>query len=182
MGSLVANSWTLATIRIKNDWEECGTGLLISQTYEELAPELNDGAAVDRRKRTFLVTNKHVLGSDEEQRKAATKITIYPHISFPDGKVRMPEEWPVQLVREDGSRIWKGHPYHWIDVLAFDLTHVVEGLAKDSLSLAHAVIPYSLVAGGEALLRHDVTIGDEVLVIGFPDLVPRVSYRSGQFA
>ncbi len=155
MGNTLAESWLYATVLVENQNGAKGTGFLVRRTIDE------------EKARIFLVTNKHVIAESQEARARVEKFNLHLNVKDPNGKLRgetvsvivhgttRPDLW-LQLHRE--------HPDPDVDVLAFDVTALI--IAK--VGIANKWSDYSLFASREKLDELDVTIGDDVMVIGYP--------------
>lgn len=151
MASPIAESWIYATMLIENEWGEGGTGFLVFRAID------------DRSGRIFLATNKHVLHEKAEMRKQATRILLYLNIKNADGSVTG-QTAEVSLNLDDGSRRWREHPNKDVDVLVFDITPLLVQYPQIEKRWAE----YTLFADPAKLEELDITIGEEVLVIGYP--------------
>jgi len=157
MASPIARSWIYTTVLIENEWHEYGTGFIVSRTEQILK-----GARVER---IFLVTNKHVLNKDSKKRHEARKIILHMNIKNSNGSI-LGKSIEVPLVLKDNSKIWREHPDADVDVLAFDITGLyrVFGISQ----IEKKWIDYSVIADKNKLRKFDITIGEEILVIGYP--------------
>lgn len=54
MSSIINDVWIYTTVHITNEWNKAGTGFIVSDKEN---------------RRTYLVTNKHVINEDEDKRK-----------------------------------------------------------------------------------------------------------------
>lgn len=151
MSSPIAKSWLYATILIENEWGKKGTGFLVAR---EIAKETV---------KVFLCTNKHVLNENRALRTQATKIVCHLNVKEKEGKtIGKPYDLPLKF--SDGTVRWKEHPEDNVDVLVFDVTDLVINLPEMEKKWAD----YSLFADTKILSDQDITIGDEVLVVGYP--------------
>lgn len=145
-----------STMRIESDWGEGGTGFLVARRTYSTHHKL------------FLVTNKHVLNTKRDLRLAATDITLHVNRQRADGSIfDVPVQYP--LVAPDGSRRWREHPDQDVDVLAIDVTPIAQRRPAhpgDALLLRY--IEYKGFADPKARKRFSIDVGDEVLVIGYP--------------
>jgi hypothetical protein len=143
---MVGRAWIYATVRIVNDWGDAGTGLLI-----------------ERDTRYFLVTNKHVLGVDAHRRAEAAAVTL--HLNRDDGGGSLTKlELPLNLDSTHVTKLWREHPDADVDVLAFEITEFLAGHNE----VNYEAVPFAEVADGERRMELDISIGDDVLVIGYP--------------
>lgn len=151
MSSPIAKSWLYATILVENEWGEKGTGFLVAREVEQ------------GKVKVFLCTNKHVLNDKKELRDKATKVILHLNIKEIDGKI-LGKPYELALVWPDGKKRWKEHPETDVDVLVLDVTDLVISLPEMEKKWAD----YSLFADTKILSEQDITIGEEVLVIGYP--------------
>jgi len=151
MASPIAESWAYATMLIENEWGQTGTGFLVARDIDE------------ENARVFLVTNKHVLHEKAEQRQKATRIRVHLNIKNDDGSITG-RAANIPLVLDDGSILWREHPDPDVDVLAFDVTRLVAQFPQIEKRWAR----YSMFCDSAKIAELDVTMGDEVMVIGYP--------------
>lgn len=157
LASPIADSWVYATIRIENEWGKQGTGFLVSR-------------AVDANNiKVFLCTNKHVLNRDEKKRQVATKIICHLNETNKDSKiVGVKHELPLAL--SNGTKRWKEHPNKDVDVLVFNITDLI----NERPNMIKKWVNYDLFVDKDTLSKHDITIADEVLVLGYPSIIPKL--------
>lgn len=159
MASPIADSWIYATTRIENEWGGKGTGFLVFRALDA------------NRSKIFLCTNKHVLNQDEKKRQTAKKIICYLNETDKDGKiVGVKQELPLTF--SNGTKCWKEHPDKDVDVLVFDIT----GLINQRPNIVRKFVTYDLFADKDTLSKQDITIGEEILVLGYPQIFPQ--YKS----
>lgn len=151
MASLIANSWIYSTVLIENDWNETGTGFLVQRKI------------TDDQAKAFLVTNKHVINSDALLRGQAQELLIGVNMYQPDGDI-IGEKGSLPLRYANGTRNWREHPDPDTDVLVVDATNLIIHFPQ----LAMKVMDYSVIADSAKLKQFDITIGEDVLVIGYP--------------
>ncbi len=151
MSSPIAKSWLYATILIENEWGEKGTGFLVAR-------EVDQGKV-----KVFLCTNKHVLNKAKELREKAIKVILHLNVKEVDGKI-LGKPYELGLIWPDGKKRWKEHPETDIDVLVLDVTDLVVTLPDMDKKWAD----YSLFADAKILSEQDITIGEEVMVVGYP--------------
>lgn len=149
--SPIAKTWIYATIRIENEWGCAGTGFLVFRAIDEKSG------------RVFIVTNKHILHEDAEKRLAASKILLHLNIKNEEGLIVGYSE-EIQLNLDDGTKRWREHPDRDVDVLAIDVTSLLVQYPQIEKKLAD----YSLFADKAKLEKFDITIGEEVMTIGYP--------------
>lgn len=152
MGSPLEATWVRATVIVENDWAERGTGFLMGPHVAE------DG-------RIFVVTNKHVLGKTPKDRKDMRTVKIHYNQLLDDGRLCAAEA-DVELNSSGADSAWREHPDAAIDVAAFEVTQVFH---DDPFGTGHVMVWEDLLTT-EWLEEFDVSIGDEVLIVGFPML------------
>ena len=157
MASPIAKNWIYTTVLIENEWRELGTGFIVSRTTQK-----QRGARIVR---IFLATNKHVLNEDSGKRKEARKVILHLNVKTPNGSI-LGKSVELPLVLKNSSKIWREHPDPEVDVLAFDITalYKVFGISQ----IEKMWVDYSVIADKAKLRELDVTIGEEILVIGYP--------------
>jgi hypothetical protein len=151
MASPIAKTWVYATVLIQNQWGARGTGFLI---YREIRPGVG---------RIFLCTNKHVLDPSEELRQKASYIICFLNVKTPDGKI-VGKPFTVGLIAPNGERRWREHPDENVDVLAFDITDLIIKYPE----IVKKWGDYNNLADKTILSAQDITIGDDIFVIGYP--------------
>lgn len=151
MANPIVNTWIYATMLIENEWSKMGTGFLVSR-------KIDDGHV-----RVFLTTNKHVLHKKAEMRERATKVRLYLNIKDTDGSITG-QSVNMHLNLGDGSKLWREHPDPDVDALAIDVTRLLAQYPQIEKKWAE----YNLFADSTKLVEFDITIGEEILVIGYP--------------
>lgn len=151
MASPLAESWVYATMMIENQWGAKGTGFLVNRSVDEA------------RSKVFLVTNKHVLHEDAAERQKADKVVLHLNVKG-DGDVITAQAAELPLNLNDGSKAWREHPERDVDVLVFDVT---QGIVENP-QVVKRFANYSLFADATKLQELDITIGEEIAVIGYP--------------
>lgn len=152
MASPALLSWIKTTIRIKNDWDDTGTGFLVSRMVG------------DERAKAFIVSNKHVLNRESNLRNDAQEISIYVNmVAEPENEI-VCQKLIFPLHYADSTKKWREHPDPDIDVIAFDATSLITHFPNLEKSMAF----YSSFADHQIINEYDISIGDEVLVIGYP--------------
>jgi len=136
---------------IENQWGQKGTGFLVVRAID------------DKHGRGFLATNKHVLHRDAQMRQNATHVVLHLNIRNEGESVRG-QTLHLPLDLGNGSKIWREHPDRDIDVIAFDITPLLSQYPR----IEKRCPDYSFFADGAKLEELDVTIGDDVVVIGHP--------------
>lgn len=140
-----------ATILVENEWGEKGTGFLVAREVEQ------------GKVKVFLCTNKHVFNTKKRLRDKATKIILHLNVKEADGKI-LGKPYELALMWPDGKKRWKEHPEPDVDVLVLDVTDLVVTVPDMEKKWAD----YSLFVDTKVLSDQDITIGDEVMVVGYP--------------
>lgn len=151
MASPIAKTWIYTTILIENEWGKLGTGFLVSRKI--------DG----NKRKIFLCTNKHVLNRNKKQREKAEKITCYINVEKQDGTI-VGEKIDLRLIFDNGIKRWKEHPDDSVDVLVFDVSDLIVNIP----SMVRKWANYDLFADEKILKEQDITIGEDIMVIGYP--------------
>jgi S1-C subfamily serine protease len=151
MASPALLSWIQSTVLIENDWGEMGTGFLVMRAIRE------------NQAKAFLVTNKHVLNRDPTLRQQAQQIHINVNMRQDDGSIEG-RRGILPLTYTDGPPRWREHPDADVDVLAFDVTSLITEFPQVERKMAD----YSAFADANVLAEHEITIGDDILTIGYP--------------
>ena len=145
--SIVSEKWSLSTVLIERQADEgnvsTGTGFFVSR-------DVGGG-----RQQTYLVTNKHVLGS---QRAFGQELTL--KINVRDGERIVPSTVKYSYL-EGGIR---DHRRADVDVCAV----VVTKLFVEVVGIAHITVDYDSMAFAERIRQLDVVVGDDVLSLGYP--------------
>lgn len=150
MASPIAETWVYATMLIDNEWGGRGTGFLVAR-------ETSPGKG-----RIFLVTNKHVLHPDQQQRKKATHIRVHVNRKKANGTIEG-DVFIVPLV--GGGKIsYEEHPDRDVDVLAFDVTQLTNAMPD----LEMKWVGYDLFLNNEKARELEITMGEEVVIVGYP--------------
>jgi hypothetical protein len=150
IASPIALNWVHATLRVDNETGKGGTGFLIIRKISE------------KKGKVFLVTNKHVVALDPKKRDEARFLTLYVNIRDEKGKVT---GTALQApLTENGHKLWRQHPNPNVDVLAVDVTSLINSHPR----LQNQGADYSFFATPEVLKKEQITEGDEVLVLGYP--------------
>jgi len=160
--SSIVDSWLYATILIENEWGEKGTGFLIARDTGQ------------DRFRVFLCTNKHVLNPKKELRDNAAKVILHLNVKEAGGKI-LGKPYEFALKSPDGKKRWKEHLQTDVDVLAFDVTDLVLTLPEMEKKWAK----YSLFADSKVLSEQNITVGDEVMILGYPTGFKNIAYKQG---
>lgn len=145
--------WTYATVLIENDWAENHTGFLVGRKVSDIGEY-----------RIFLVSNKHALPATETTpREDASEVTLHCNVRGSDN-VTVGTTMALPLHLDDGSRIWRDHPDRDVDVMVFDVTHLI--VSNDRMQWRFAT--YADFADRDKIEELDITIAEEILVVGYP--------------
>ena len=149
--SPIAKTWLYTTVLIENEWNEIGTGFFVSRKLS------------NNRRRVFLCTNKHVLNKDKSLRDQAKKIMFHLNIEDKEGEV-LGKKYTVNLIDANGAKIWKEHSDINVDVLVMEVTSLFTIIPNIMKKFA----TYEFFADDKILADEDITIGDEIMIIGYP--------------
>ena len=120
--------------------------------------------AVDaNQSRVFLVTNKHVVCRDPSLRPSRSHVTCHFNTKEVNGKTGT-ISGDIPLVNADGSRRFREHPDPDTDVLAIDVTDVI----NLNPQIEKRWVGYDLIADEAKRKDLDITVGEEVVTIGYP--------------
>lgn len=154
MNNKIIKAWIKTTMVIENEFGGRATGFLVRRRVNPNT--MNEG-------HTYLVTNKHVLAKNMKERHVAQHIRVHYNIVEP-GKVKG-EYADLPLSDSHGNLLWAEHKNDNIDVLAFDVTHLFVAIPE----IFNWVIDYDDGLADSSILRtSNVTIGDDIFVIGYP--------------
>ncbi|MGI0045996.1 MAG: S1 family peptidase [Nitrosotalea sp.] len=151
MPNPIVEEWKHVTMLIKNESGKIGTGFLVKRDME------------DKQYKLFLVTNKHVIDPDPNKRNNAKAITLHCNVEKNDGTIEK-EEIHYMLDFVDGAKAWREHVDADTDVLAIDITPIIAEFGD----LKRKHVTYDLLADKKTLEEYNITIGDEIAVIGYP--------------
>jgi len=147
----INDSWIYATIFIVNQWNKGGSGFLVAR-------ETKKGKGL-----IFLVTNKHIIHTDDQTRQSATHVKLNFNIKNNDGPVSgHSENFP--LIQGGCQKNWHEHPDRNVDVLAINVTPLLNQYPL----MERRWSTYSHFIDQEKMDKWDIKIGDEILVIGYP--------------
>jgi len=149
MSSPIAVSWANATVMVEVGSSR-GSGFLVAMN-----PPVFD--------RVVVVTNKHVIDSNEAIRHAATDVTVWMNKKDANGAIAATTV-SVSLYDSGGAALWREHPSPEVDVYAFDLSPTIA--ANSDLVFRYAT--ESAFASAHERTSLDITGGDEVIVVGYP--------------
>jgi hypothetical protein len=148
--SPISLTWVHATVRVENEWGKGGTGFLVIRKMEK------------KQGKVFLVTNKHVIHPELKTREKAGYLTLFLNVREKDGTVAG-KSFQVSL-HEDDHKLWREHPNPPVDVLAVDITSLI----NSQPNLENRGADYSLFATPRILKEENITEGEEVLILGYP--------------
>jgi hypothetical protein len=150
--SQISRTWTYATVLIYNQWNQFGTGFLVQRSIDEKSAKI------------FLVTNKHVLNKNIAQRQSATHIICHMNKKSANGEIKGVEiNFPL-VYSGTSNKNWKEHPNEYIDILAIDITQLI----INNPDLEKKYVDYSLFVTPEIIKSEDLTIGEDIMVLGYP--------------
>ena len=110
----------------------------------------------------FLITNKHVLPKEGKTQSITVRVNTQ------SGDKLIVCEIEILIVGKDGKYLSSVllHPKEKFDVAAI---HITEEVIKHNI--IGAWIPYSLFATKEILLKENITVGDEIFLLGYPGAI-----------
>jgi hypothetical protein len=155
MGTDAAALWQNATVLIRNEKDQLGTGFILFDVLEPGPPTSQVRAVV--------VTNKHVIAREGADRRSTKQI----HLSFVLGNLDgsfLPIEKDYPMQYEDGQPLWREHPQSEVDVLAIDISPILNSVPGWGSTL---VAPNLLCSAADWSSR-DIRAGQNVLVVGYP--------------
>lgn len=155
MSLYLAETLLYSTMLVENQWGRIGTGFLVSRIINE-----EEGGKI------FLVTNKHVLNKNPSLRDGASHVFLHHNIENSQGIIEKRRSM-CPLMAPDGSKIWKEHSNLDVDVLVFDVTAFINNVnVRAQLKARWA--DFELLCSDEKLREIDITIGQDVIIIGYP--------------
>src|SRR5579871_3943156 len=166
MTSALTEIWVRTTLRVLNERQEACTGFLVARPTQ-------DGDAY----RCFLITTRHVLARALLDHTPGNRVSIQFNTLANDGSL-IGTSAELNLIDEAGSRRWREHPDPEVDVLAIEVTESSSWLtgseAPPDLAGAMAAVTYELFSDQSTLAELDVSVGEDVLIIGY---APRVRHH-----
>jgi hypothetical protein len=147
--------WTYSTMLIDNQWGGHGTGFLVQ------VPLKDDNTQA----RVFLVTNKHVINPDHVLRKTANKINLHFNIKDKEDQSIIGQNLTFEFSYSEKCREHSGND---VDVLAFEITELFVRYPEIEAYMAN----YNMFSNQTVLKELDIKMGDEIVVIGFPQGYP----------
>lgn len=151
MASPIASSWIHATVPVDNPQGESGTGFLVARMIDETSG------------RIFLVTNKHVIHREHQQRGSVSHVTCHFNTTEDDGSPGT-SQGDIPLTAPDGNKRWRQHPDSDTDVYAIDVTDVINVNPK----IQKKWVTYDMFADAPKRSELDITVGEEIITIGYP--------------
>lgn len=144
------NSTVLISFQVTATSHSAGTGFLVFRAINQNRDDI------------FLVTNKHVLPDEGEEKSITIRVNTQEGDEFEVREIEIP------VVDEDGRYLLSVllHPNRDYDVAAVNITEEV--LRHD---IKGAWIPYSLFVTKEKLRAENITVGDEIFLLGYPDAI-----------
>jgi len=146
MASLVAETWIQATAMVETPLGKIGSGFFVKR-------DIRNGEGF-----IFLVTNKHVIGGDRTERDSVDKIWVWLNVDKGGKTVAGRYEY------SGVTRCTVEHPNEDVDVLAIDVTTLIQGLPNHRVKWTY----YEQFANSRVLRDEDITQGEEVMIVGYP--------------
>lgn len=143
-------STVLVTFATASGGQSAGTGFLVFR-------EVETGKG-----HVLLVTNKHVLPPE------GSEVSVDIRVVTKTGERPEVRTVRVPLVGRDGKYLpnVRLHPDAGCDVAAINVTEQVVGEKIEATWL-----PVDLLASAERLKNEDITVGDEIFLLGYPDAI-----------
>ena len=149
MNQAFLNSAVLISFKIDDKNSSAGTGFFVRR-------EIQSGKDI------FLVTNKHVLPKEGNEKSVNIRVNTRR------GDKLQVQQIVIPIVGKDGKYLpmVKLHPQKGFDVVVVRITeevrkHGIEG----------TWIPYSLFVTKEKLKAENITVGDEIFLLGYPNAI-----------
>lgn len=152
MSSQISEQWARATVPFTNRWGGKGSGFLVWR-----------GSGDSRR--TFFVTNKDLIKRDPAKRAFARYLTLHLNVRQPGGADEG-KDYEVPLDDAAGRPRWREQRDRDTDVYAADVT-MLFGSHGDVI--ANQPVAYDMLASSEDLSKHNVGIGGDIMVLGYPE-------------
>jgi len=151
MDKEVVEQFLYTTMLIENEWGKRGSGFLIKRVISETKGKI------------FLVTNKHVIHPEKEKRENAKEVTLYFNVKGQNGSITG-QSVKLHLQNTNGPKVIREHPDKDIDVLAIDITTVLNTVKNIVVKLPD----YSILADKDKIKNAKISIGEDALVIDYP--------------
>lgn len=144
------NSTTLITYSLDNQSQSSGTGFFVFRQTDNNVGQV------------FLITNKHVLPKEGEQRFISVRVKAKDN-----GDIKV-EYINIEVIGADGKYVpmIKFHPNRDYDVAAIHVTTVIK-----QINVKGVWIPYDLLATKDMMKDENITIGSEIYLLGYPDAI-----------
>jgi len=145
-------STVLISFQTGPDTGSCGTGFLV---FREIEKENSRGHC-------YLVTNRHVLPKEGKETSVSLRVTLG------DGGSAQLTQVAIPVVGGDGryTPAVRGHTNPDFDIAVVNVTpQVVE------LGIRACWLPYDLFVSKEKLRGENITVGDRIFLLGYPDAI-----------
>jgi len=148
MNQAFLNSTVLISFNIDDKSSSAGTGFFVFR-------EIQDGKG-----HIFLVTNKHVLPKEGNEKSVNIRVNTLKEDKFQVQQIIIP------IVGKDGKYLPTVilHPQQSFDIA---VVHITEEVLK--YGIEGTWIPYSLFVTKEKLKAENITAGDEIFLLGYPN-------------
>ena len=153
MSSQISEQWAGATVRFTNRWGVTGSGFLVHRR------------GGDERVRTFFVTNKDLIKRDLQKRADARYLILHLNVRLQDDSV-VGKEFKCPLNDSVGRRLWREHDERDTDIYAADVTYLYDSHRG---SITNKPVAYDLLASSELLDERKIGVGDDIMILGYPD-------------
>lgn len=150
MNQAFLNSTVLVSFNIDDKNSSAGTGFFV---YREIQPGKGH---------IFLVTNKHVLPKEGNEKSVNIRVNTRSGDKFQVQQIIIP------IVGKDGKYLPTVilHPQQVFDVA---VVHITKEVLKHGIE--GTWIPYSLFVTKEILKAENITVGDEIFLLGYPNAI-----------
>jgi hypothetical protein len=150
MNQAFLNSTVLVSFNIDDKSSSVGTGFFVYR-------EIQSGKG-----HIFLVTNKHVLPKEGNEKSVNIRVNTRGGDKFQVQQIIIP------IVGKDGKYLPTVilHPQQDFDVA---VVHITEEVLKHGIE--GTWIPYSLFVTKEKLKAENITVGDEIFLLGYPNAI-----------
>ena len=148
MNQAFLNSTVLISFNMDNKSSSAGTGFFVFR-------EIQDGKG-----HIFLVTNKHVLPKEGNEKSVNIRVNTLKEDKF------QVQQIIITIVGKDGKYLPTVilHPQQSFDIA---VVHITEEVLK--YGIEGTWIPYSLFVTKERLKAENITAGDEIFLLGYPN-------------
>lgn len=131
-----------------NSTSSYGSGFFIFKKYDSLQSKI------------FLVTNKHVLPPEGVAKDLTIKFPYIEHNLFTSKELKI----SIFDTNKIYNKLIKKHRNNEIDVAIIDVTEVLSSIKYKIRPLS-----FDLLASNDDLTNNEIYIGDDILVLGYPD-------------